>query len=153
MLVFRNLRSDDISALAKIVRETHFFTEAEVAVAVELMEDKTGYYQFIVAEEDSRILGYSCYGHIAVTESSYDLYWIVVSPAAQGKSVGKKLMAETQQRIKAEGGARAYAETSSQEKYLSTQRFYEKCGFTKEAELKDFYRIGDSRLTFTKILN
>jgi ribosomal protein S18 acetylase RimI-like enzyme len=152
MLVFRNLRSADISALTKIVRETHCFTEAEVAVAVELMEDTTGYYQFIVAEEKGTVVGYSCYGHIAVTEASYDLYWIVVAPNAQAKGVGKKLMAETEQRIKAAGGGRVYAETSSQEKYLPTQHFYERCGFKKEAELKDFYRTGDNRLTFAKVL-
>lgn len=152
MLVFRNLKAEDISLLTVIIKETHFFTPSEVAVAVELMEDTTGYYQFIVAEEDNNTLGYSCYGHIAVTESSYDIYWIVVSPNAQGKGVGKKLMVETEARITAAGGSRVYAETSSQEKYLPTQRFYERCGFKKEAELKDFYRIGDSRLTFTKVL-
>lgn len=153
MLVFRNLRVDDIPTLTTVVRETHFFTEAEVAVAVELMEDTTGYYQFIVAEEDGNVVGYSCYGHIAVTESSYDLYWMVVAPTAQGKGVGKKLMAETEQLIKATGGSRVYAETSSQEKYLPTRSFYERCGFKKESELKDFYRMDDSRLTFTKVLN
>lgn len=152
-MIFRELKIDDISALKRIVIETNFFTEAEVAVAVELMEDKTGYYQFILAEEDGNVLGYSCYGHIAVTESSYDLYWMVVSPKAQGGGFGKKLMAETERNIQAAGGKRVYAETSSQKKYLPTQRFYEKCGFIKEAELKDFYRTGDNRLTFTKVLN
>ena len=52
-------------------------------------------------------MGYACYGPIAVTIGSYDLYWIAVDQSCQGKGLGKVLLAEAERLIggKGEGGS------------------------------------------------
>lgn len=147
----------DMLSIRKVVESTGFFTEQEVEVAIELVEDRISRiedsdYQFLVVEVDGKVVGYSCYGWISVTEANYDLYWIVVDNNQRGNGLGQYLMEETEARIRKLGGARLYAETSGQEKYAPTQRYYEKCGFYKEAVVKDFYRQGDDKLIYTKIL-
>lgn len=152
-MMFRSeLLASDRDAIERIVSESGFFTPAEIAVALELVDDPTGHYQFVIAEDGDEVLGYSCYGHISITESSYDLYWIVVDRTQRGGGIGRALMEETEKRIRDAGGTRLYAETSSQSLYESTQRFYEHTGFVLEATIRDFYKSGDNKLIYTRAL-
>ena len=71
----------DMQTVAEIVASTGFFNPAEVEIAVELVEDRlefgdaSGYF-FVFAEQAGQVLGYTCYGPIAGTDGSFDLYWI-----------------------------------------------------------------------------
>jgi ribosomal protein S18 acetylase RimI-like enzyme len=51
-----------------------------------------------------------------------------------------------------QGGRMLLIETSSQESYGATIRFYERNGYQLAARIKDFYRIGDDKLVFSKVL-
>jgi len=50
------------------------------------------------------------------------------------------------------GGRLLLIETSSQEVYQSTVRFYERCGYALLARITDYYRPGDDKLLFGKYL-
>jgi len=50
------------------------------------------------------------------------------------------------------GGRMILIETSSQETYGATVRFYEKAGYELVARIKNFYRVGDDKLVFSKEL-
>ena len=43
-------------------------------------------------------------------------------------------------------------ETSSQETYGATVRFYERSGYQLAARIRNFYKIGDDKLVFQKEL-
>src|SRR5512145_1082421 len=80
---------DDRRRVRDIVEATGFFTPAEVGVAIELIDERlvrgeASGYHFVFADGDGDTAGYACYGPIAGTRSSFDLYWIAVRPAAQG---------------------------------------------------------------------
>jgi acetoin utilization deacetylase AcuC-like enzyme/GNAT superfamily N-acetyltransferase len=145
----------DIEIIRRLVAATEFFTADEVAIAVELVEERISKgiasgYEFIIARHDGRTVGYACFGPIPATDAGYDLYWIVVDPDAQGLGIGRQLLAETVAAIRERGGKRLYADTSSQQKYTPTRAFYRTQGFRKTAELKDFYRPGDNKVIFEK---
>ena len=150
-------RAADLQRVREIVEATGFFDAEEVAIAVELLDDRLGRgaasdYRFLFAESAGGIVGYACYGKIALTRSSWDLYWIVVDPAAQHGGVGKALLAESERRIALGGGDRVYVETSSRPQYQPTRAFYERCGYRVEAHLEDFYAPGDGKLIFVRTL-
>jgi GNAT superfamily N-acetyltransferase len=147
----------DPEAVGRLVRATRFFSEEEAGIARELVEerlakgDSIGYF-FLFAEEEGRLLGYTCFGPIPGSLHSYDLYWIAVDPNGQGRGLGKKLMAASE-RIMAERGARrVYADTSSRHQYEPTRAFYLRCGYVQEAFLVDFYDEGDGKVIFVKPL-
>ena len=151
------IEAKDITSVRQLVTATGFFNQQEIDVAVELAEDrltkgKLSDYHFLIAEEAGMMVGYTCYGHVTVTQSAYDLYWIVVSPTMQGRGVGKELIVGTEARIRKVAGTRLFAETSSQKKYVPTRQFYEKNGFVEEAVVKDFYAPGDHKLIYGKTL-
>jgi ribosomal protein S18 acetylase RimI-like enzyme len=145
----------DADAIRAIVESTGYFHDYEVDVAVELVEERlakgiaSGYY-FVFAEKDGRVIGYSCYGPIACTTGSYDLFWIAVHDDFRGKGIGKLLMERTEKAVAAEGGRSVYVETSSKEQYISTRAFYEKFGYVKEAQIRDFYEEGDDKVIYSR---
>jgi ribosomal protein S18 acetylase RimI-like enzyme len=80
------------------------------------------------------------------------LYWIVVDRATQKKGIGRYLLEYVEREVKEQGGRMLLVETSSQESYGETIRFYEKNSYQLVARIKDFYRIGDDKLVFSKVL-
>ena len=104
-------------------------------------------------ERCGELVGYTCYGPVSGTASSWDLYWIVVAPESQGKGIGRLILLETERLIRQAGGAMVYAETSGRPQYESTRAFYERMGFRVASVLEDFYAPGDSKVTYVKMLS
>jgi D-alanine-D-alanine ligase len=146
---------EDRGEVRRLVAKTEFFRPDEVDVAVELVEERLGKgaasgYEFLFAEIGGSVAGYACYGPIACTIGSFDLYWIAVDPAYQRQGLGRLLMREVESRIGAAGGRRIYIDTSGQAKYAPTRSFYERSSFRREATLADFYAPGDDRVIYVK---
>jgi ribosomal protein S18 acetylase RimI-like enzyme len=133
------------------------FNDFEVPVAVELAEERLAKgaasgYEFVVAECAGRVVGYTSFGPVPCTKSSFDWYWLAVRPEYQGFGIGRELLAHAERRAKAMGGTRLFCETSGRPKYASTRAFYERLGFTLCELLDDFYDDGDGRATYSKPL-
>ena len=148
---------EDGQRVRRLVDRTGFFHPDEVDVAEELVMERlqkgeTSGYAFIMADHYGRLAGYACFGPIPCTASSYDLYWIAVHPDFQGKGLGRRLLMEVEQRVKAAGGSRIYVDTSQRVQYASTRAFYESLGYSLEAVLKDFYAVGDGKTIYCKSL-
>jgi ribosomal protein S18 acetylase RimI-like enzyme len=148
----------DLEAVRRIVVSSGFFYPAEVEVAVELVADRlsrgeSSGYHFLFAESDGRVIGYACFGPIACTLASYDLYWIAVHSEFRGRGLGRELLLAAEERIAALGGQRVYIETSSRSQYHPTRAFYQRCDYRQEAILADFYAPGDDKVIYLKVLS
>ncbi len=147
-------RPEDRDAVRAVVASTGFFHDFEIDVAVELVDERlrrgeASGYHFVFADAPSgRLLGYACYGPIACTEGSYDLFWIAVDESERGRGLGRRLLEEAAERIRARGGRGIYIETSGRAQYAPTRAFYERCGCMLDATLPDFYAPGDPKLVF-----
>lgn len=154
----RDVRATDPTQIGQLARDTGFFTEAEVDVAMELATDviqkgETAGYRFIFAQDAAgALMGYVCYGHIACTLYGYDIYWIIVSPSYQGKGLGRELLRRAEDLIRESGGRHSYIETSARAQYLPTQGFYLRCGYEEIARLQDFYAPADDKIIYRKSL-
>ncbi len=147
----------DITDIREIVMSSGFFSDDEVDIAIELVEERlqkgnaSGYF-FLSLEKDSALTGYSCFGPIPGTVHSFDLYWIAVKNEYRGMGMGRRIMDRTEEKIKSMGGRRIYIETSSRDQYLPTQKFYQTCGYREEARLKDFYSPFDDKIIYVKAI-
>ena len=157
-LEFRyGVRPADRERVREIVASTGFFNPAEVDIAVELVDERLAKgaasgYHFVFAGSPEQVQGYACYGPIAGTAESFDLYWIVVHNQSRGRGLGRVLMQESERLIAEMGGHRVYVETSSREHYLPTRAFYDRCGYRVEAIIKDFYAPGDDKVILLKVV-
>jgi len=80
----QRIQHSDVQAIAGIVQSTGFFSSEELHIAEELAQEKLKLhqscsYQFLFAEKQGQVVGYTCYGPIPATQGSYDIYWIVVA--------------------------------------------------------------------------
>jgi len=151
------VRPEDRQAVRAILESTGFFYPEEIGVAVELVEERlqrgeASGYHFEFAEAGGEVAGYTCYGPIACTRASFDLYWIGVRQEHRRAGLGRRLLARAEGEIRRLGGQRIYVETSSRAQYEPTRRFYLACGYRLEAQLEDFYAPGDGKTIFLKVL-
>jgi GNAT superfamily N-acetyltransferase len=157
-LTFRQtVAGHDAAWVRGVVERARVFSAAEVDVAVELVQERLAKgpesgYHFVFAECAGQAIGYTCYGPIPATVERYDLYWIVVEPSWGNAGVGRRLLQETERLVRAQGGRRIYAETSSRDDYAPARAFYERRGFHREAVMEDFYADGDSKIIYAKPL-
>ena len=156
----RPLEPHDRSSIEDMVVSSGQFNDVEIAIALELVEEaleegeESGYI-FAVLESGNahiKVRGYACYGTVPLTQGVYDLYWIVVEPTSQKTGLGRHLIQYVEQDILSRGGRMILIETSSQETYGATVRFYERSGYHLTARIRNFYKIGDDKLVYQKEL-
>ena len=155
MLPIRGVSHGDLDDILALARRTGVFTSRELAVIKELVEIQLGNpnqedYRSFIVEADSHIVGFACCGPTPMTDGTYDLYWIFVDPSHQGRAIGSALLGEVEKAIRRAKGRMVIVDTSSTRPYLPARRFYQKHGLRKVAEVKHYYRPGDSRLTYVK---
>ncbi|MGQ9800170.1 MAG: GNAT family N-acetyltransferase [Candidatus Saccharicenans sp.] len=150
------MAKDDRQAVLDLIRATGFFTTPEMQVAEELIDiylnnpEQRDYYIVVTENEQGQVTGYMTYGPTPLTEGTWDLYWIAVAPATQGRGYGQQLVSWLESEVRKHQGRLVLIETSSQPKYQPTRKFYEKLGYTEIARIRDFYRPGDDRVVFGK---
>jgi len=156
--VFRyEVLPEDASRVSELLSATGFFYPDEIDTAISLIEERiargplSGYF-FVFCENGSELIGYTCFGPIPCTQSSYDVYWIAVSPEFHGRKWGRKLLAETERLITEAGGTHVYIDTSGRSQYVGSRMFYEHCGYRAGATLPDFYGPEDGKVIYQKSL-
>ncbi|MBO6949377.1 MAG: GNAT family N-acetyltransferase [Rhodospirillales bacterium] len=152
-----DVRASDVDAVSDLVRATGFFHEDETAIAAELVQERLNKgaasgYEFLIAEVGGRIAGYACFGKIDGTADAFDLYWIAVDPALQGRGLGRKILRYAETVMRDMGASKVYIDTSSSDTYRSTRAFYNAMGYTEAARLADFYKEGDGKVIFVSTL-
>ena len=149
--------ADDVGRVRSLVASTGFFNAAEVEVAADLVTERltkgirSGYH-FVLAERGASLVAFACYGPIAGTQGSFELYWIAVSPEEQKKGLGAQLYARAEAAAAKAGAKRIYADTSSSDRYADTRDFYHRMGFRESARLPDFYAPGDGKIVYVRAL-
>ena len=161
MIRLRGLEPSDRPLLADLLRSLRAFSDDERAVALELIDHRLEHpasddYRFILGFASpadggpEELAGYLCYGHTPLTRSTYDLYWIVTSPAYARSGVARGLLGRLEGEIAREGGGLLRVETGSREGHGAAVHFYDATGFARTATIPDFYAPGDDLIIFTR---
>ncbi len=141
--------------LERLTAATGLFRPDEVAIAVQLLDDALAGdddYRFLGAYADDVLVGYACWGPTPGTTGTFDLYWIVVDPARQGKGVGTTLLHAVENKLRGDDGRLIVVETSSRPEYAPTRAFYERRGYAQAARLPGYYAPGDDLVIYLKDL-
>ena len=156
------LRPDHRRCVSELLVATSVFSADEIGVALELFDlgcrphqnavspPAVADYEFVGAYDDAGdLLGYACFGPTPATEGTYDLYWLAVHPAAQGRGTGRALVRQVEQELGLRGARLLVVETSSRADYAHTREFYVRGGYIEAARVRDFYAPADDRIIFT----
>lgn len=155
--VLRPLTALDRLGVETILKRTGVFSQAEVDCALSLVDESLArpaavdpYWCRVACDAGGRLLGYACWGRSPMTEGTYDLYWIAVDPAAQGRGVGRALLESVERDIARADARMMLIETSSRSDYAATQAFYSGSGYELEVRLREYYSPGDDKLVYVK---
>ncbi|HUF17141.1 MAG TPA: GNAT family N-acetyltransferase [Thermoanaerobaculia bacterium] len=151
----------DRERIHQILVTTAVFNQEEIDAAMELVDlafrhsQRREYTVQVITggeSEDGMPLGYVCYGPTPRTEGVFDLYWIAVDPARQGQGLGQLLLRFVEGAVRKREGRMLLIETSSRRSNEPTIRFYRRSGYEEISRIKDFYRIKDDKVVFSKEL-
>jgi GNAT superfamily N-acetyltransferase len=148
----------DTDVLVAFAAATGQFKPLEIAGLREVFDDyhatnHADNHHAILAEENGESVGFAYYAPVAMTEGTWQLYWIVVRKDRQHRGIGTQMLQYAENEIRANHHGRVlFIETGSLPHYEWTRQFYRKNGCEQHALLQDFYADGDSMVVFRKPL-
>ena len=154
----RKFYAEDRPSLAGLLSKIKEFTPQDQALALELADiflnvpDQKDYDFVLAVTEDDRVIGFASFGPTPLTEGTYDLYWIAVDPDYAGQGLGSRLLKWVEEKALSHNGRLMVIETSSSPHYAATRQFYLKNSYFLAETLKDFYRVGEDRVTYLKYI-
>ncbi len=148
----------DVAAIRRLVVATGVFSAAEVAIAEELAVENLNRgpagsgYHFLLADGTGGLAGYTCFGEISGTVHRWELYWIAVDPGARRAGLARRLQRASEDAVRAMGGVRLIAHTSTTPAYAPARAFYRAERYELLAEIADWHDDGDGLAIFGKSL-
>lgn len=88
-----------------------------------------------------------------LTNATYNLLAIAVHKQFQGEGIGQLMMEFIEDYLRRNKKRILIVETSSDERYALTRKFYVKLKYVQMASIKDFWNEGEDKIIFWKKLN
>lgn len=107
---------------------------------------------WFAALEDNTVVGLGYCVPEKLTDATYNLLAIAVHKELQGKGIGQLMMNFIEKLLKENNKRLLIVETSSDEQYDLTRKFYLKINYLPIAEIKDFWKEGEDKILFWKKL-
>jgi ribosomal protein S18 acetylase RimI-like enzyme len=154
----RAIKSSERSLLLELAVATALFTpdEAEglLGGVVEGIANQTlpaGHAAVACAPaEGAQPVGWAYFAPDALVEDVWNLWWIGVTPIAQGSGAGDALLRAAEGAAAAAGGRLLIIETNDLEPQARARRFYARNGYAECGHIPDFYRDGEAKVIFCR---
>lgn len=149
-----NIVKEDLPYLKKVIDTSGLFPS-------EMLDDMVASYFtdpnteeiWLTKRQNGKAISIAYCAPERLTDGTYNLYLIAVRRDLQGMGIGKEMMTHIEQMLAAKGNRVLLVETSGLPDFEATRKFYDKCGYQREALIRDFYREGEDKVVFWKKLD
>ena len=152
--MIRETRSDDSAALLAIVESSGQFDANGLAHVRETLasylEGKSEDLWFTA--DDGEPVGVAYCAPEPVTDGTWNLLMLWTRHDRHGQGHGSALVSHVEKVLTERGVRLLIVETSGLADFESARAFYDRCGFTKEARIQNFFAAGDDKIVYTKPL-
>lgn len=149
----RPVKSDDIPALQSVLKKTGLFPAEMLPDMLNAFlsgDDDT--QKWLTCESNGSLVGF-CYAvQEELTDRTWNMLAIALSPDMQGKGMGKALVRRLERDLQQTKQRILIVDTSGTEDFSDTREFYKSCGYIEEATIRDFWGSGDDKVVFWKSL-
>lgn len=153
MSQIRKVLPKDVEALKEVIDTSGLFPSALLTEMIRDYFDSPSTNDiWLTREADNRPIAIAYCAPEKLTEGTYNLYLIAVHQNHQGKGIGAQMMSYIETLLKANGERILLVETCGLAQFELTRKFYDKCGYKREALIRDFYREGEDKVVFWKKL-
>ncbi|WP_420346262.1 GNAT family N-acetyltransferase [Pelagibius sp.] len=155
---------EDSKAILNLAVASGLFQEDETAVLAEMLADAfAGHledHHWIVLEDGpgkgepggGAMVAAACVAPEMMSDRTWNLYFIAVAAPHQGRGLGAALLTHVEETLRKGGARLLLIETSGLDSFAATRRFYRTRGYEEEARIRDFYRAGEDKIVFRKLL-
>lgn len=154
-----HLEESDVIGIVSILQATKVFSETEVNLAKQEIEETILYGEevteskyFTIKDSLGNLIAYASYCPIPITLECWLLDWIAVHPDEQGKGYATKLITAVEDSVRKMKGKYLFIESSSLPESEPIRLCHAKNNFNEIARLPDFYKPGDDKIIYRKIL-
>lgn len=152
MLNIRPAKKSDLENLKSVIDSSRLFPSSMLPKMMDGFFKKTEECIWLTLDiNEPSMVAYAA--HEKLTDGTWNLYLIASHPLVQGRGYGKKMIAHIETELKKKKVRVLVVETSGLPEYEISRKFYEKCGFNKEATIRDFYDKGDDKVVYWKKLS
>lgn len=147
----RAMEKADLPTIKLIIDQNEMFpSEYLDEMTSEFLAGDSSAYWFVALNEQALPVGIAFCAPEQMTDGTWNLLLIAVSPKYQGKGIGRQLIHHTEALVTNCGARILLIETSGLEQYASTRAFYPKCGYSQVAVIPEYYEKGDDKIVFLK---
>ncbi len=154
--MIRPTKPDDTAALLTLAEATAVFKPHELEALDEVLADyhatnhAYGHAATTALDASGTVVGFAYLAPAAMTDRTWELWWLAVDPRHQGHGFGRALLELAEDHVRRESARLFLIETSDTPVYLPTRGFYLKAGYTQAALIADFYADGDGKVVYAK---
>ncbi|MGB3756857.1 MAG: GNAT family N-acetyltransferase [Rivularia sp. (in: cyanobacteria)] len=152
----RPAKPDDTDTIMNLADAISLFEREELE---ELGNMLNGYFYDSLGEghswvvcEDDGVVGVAYFAPEQYAQGTWNLYFIAVHPQHQGKGNGAAMLKHIEKTLSEKGDRLLLVETSGLPNFELTRKFYRKQGYEEEARIREFYKAGDDKIIFRKVL-
>lgn len=152
--MIRETIQTDSEALLAIVKDSGQFDENGLAHVNETLNnylEGEGEDLWFTAD-DGEPVGVAYCAPEPVTDGTWNLLMLWTRSDRNGKGYGSALVNHVEKILNERGVRLLIVETSSLPDFAGARAFYDKCGFTHEARISNFFAVGDDKIIYTKSL-
>jgi ribosomal protein S18 acetylase RimI-like enzyme len=152
-VMIRPISPADTPMLLDIVRATNTFRAVEIKALQDVLHDfhagehRKG-HRAVILERDGEPIAFAYYAPEEITDRTWYLWWIAVSPTTQARGIGGELLRYVEDDIVRANARMLLIPTSTT--YESAPKFYRKHRYEQSAMIADYYSDGDHMVIFRK---
>jgi ribosomal protein S18 acetylase RimI-like enzyme len=154
--MIRPITPNDITALIALAEASGLFQPHETEILSQMLSDYFGSeadsQEFWLTDDDDGLVGVAYVAPERMTEGTWNLYLITIHPDRQRQGRGVALLRHVEQMLAERGERVLLVETSGLESFEYVRSFYRKSGYEEEARIREFYKAGDDKIIFRKVL-
>ena len=142
------------AALLRLIEESGQFDPdglAHVSASLDNHFQEPQHDIWLTAIEDEPV-GVAYCAPEPMTDGTWNLLMLWTKEGFAGRGFGKALVSEVENELKNRQVRLLIVETSQLPDFQTARAFYERSGFTLQAEIPDFFEQGDNKLIYTKSL-
>lgn len=149
----RKVNPDDINDLKVVIDSSELFpSEMLDGMIQDFFTNPSSEDTWLTTEKDGKPIAIAYCAPEKMTEGTYNLYLIAVHKTYQSQGIGAKIMTYVEDMLRADEQRVLIVETSGLPQFERTRAFYDKLHYVREAEIRDFYQEGESKVIFWKKL-
>lgn len=153
-MAIREIIRQDIEGLKIVVGSSGLFPPDSLEEMIsEYLESSDSEEIWLTNIDNGRHVAIAYCAPEKFTEGTYNLYAIGVLQERRGEGIGRAMIGHVEEILKKKSARVLIVETSSDDQFILTQKFYKQLGYHHEATIRDFWQEGENKEVFWKKLD